>query len=873
MWSVTIQLMKRNLTMLVPAAIAILVGSMFISSTFLFSNTLNYSLRKQVSANFGAANYGITQKNDDDSNQSAMTTVSDFHRDAIQDVQGVQGVRTDVSTPLQITAKTGETGVQHASTVAIASAKPQSMLPLRLTSGSWPKSSGQIAIADSVAKQLKLSVGSTIDASTSTQNSWYGLSGSITGMKVVGITNDDAGAFTYYRGACVLSEDDIAKVQGMKSGFKDLYASELFLQVHSTQHATQAQVIDTVKSVLPRGFVIQSKQKLQDTQIKQLGGGQSNIITTFVLVFGILAMFVAALVIGNTFQVMVAQRRRTLALLRTIGAKKGQLYRSVILESMVLGLVGSILGVGCAIALMAILGVVGTHLGGLSFVFIPSWQVFIVPIVFALIATVVASMSSARMATKVTPLEALQPIEASQSKRSGKARAIIGIVLLICGVALSVLAINRTYVQTHTTQVQNIDQQVYVLVAIAGVILCFISMLITSRLWIPAMLKAVGALISHIGASSTLASANIQKNHRRVAATGSALLIGITLVSCLGIGAASAKATMATALDSHYSVDIQAVGQSLDEHALDSVRQAHGVGQAYMVSSATATISGGAYNAIPIEIYGVNPDTITNVMHGTIKASDLTDKNLVLSSSSVKSDTKLGKEHSFTLTANGKNPVRVALKTGDYQGLDSSAGIYGIVSQTTFTNLNLGDGTNQIWVKSDGTASTADLVDNVKNALSSYASVTVIGSIAERAMWENMVNVVLMILVALLAVAVIIALIGVTNTLSLSVIERQKESATLRAIGMTKSQLRRSLAIEATLISLGSGISGIIAGTLFGWLGSYVVFAPFGKVSFPFDWRMACTIMIIALIAALLSSIIPARRATKVSPVTALAEA
>ena len=121
--------------------------------------------------------------------------------------------------------------------------------------------------------------------------------------------------------------------------------------------------------------------------------------------------------------------------------------------------------------------------------------------------------------------------------------------------------------------------------------------------------------------------------------------------------------------------------------------------------------------------------------------------------------------------------------------------------------------------------------------------------------------------------AVLIALVGVANTLSLSVIERTRESATLRAIGMTRGQLRASLAIEALLISLVSGIAGILLGTLFGWLGAYVVFSLYGTVVFPFEWGVNGIVLAVAAVAALLASIAPARRAVKVPPVEALAEA
>ena len=169
-------------------------------------------------------------------------------------------------------------------------------------------------------------------------------------------------------------------------------------------------------------------------------------------------------------------------------------------------------------------------------------------------------------------------------------------------------------------------------------------------------------------------------------------------------------------------------------------------------------------------------------------------------------------------------------------------------------------------------ANLVDIAKNIRNVTSSYAEVVSTGSVFERAKWESTIDAMMMALVGLIAVAVVIALIGVANTLSLSVIERTKESATLRAIGMTRGQVRRSLALEATLISLTSTVSGLIVGTAFGWIGSYMVFSTIGKVPFVVDWTIYAVLALIALLAALLSSVLPARRAVKSSPVVALAE-
>ena len=122
----------------------------------------------------------------------------------------------------------------------------------------------------------------------------------------------------------------------------------------------------------------------------------------------------------------------------------------------------------------------------------------------------------------------------------------------------------------------------------------------------------------------------------------------------------------------------------------------------------------------------------------------------------------------------------------------------------------------------------------MQNAFSASADIDVSGPVAGRTQWETMINSMMALLVGLIAVAVLIALVGVANTLSLSVIERTRESSTLRAIGITRCQLRCSLAVEALLLSLVSGVVGVVLGTLFGWLGSYMVFSLYGDTVFPF---------------------------------------
>ena len=239
------------------------------------------------------------------------------------------------------------------------------------------------------------------------------------------------------------------------------------------------------------------RQQISDESIKSLSGNQTNIVTTFLMCFGVLAMFVAALVIANTFQVLVAQRRRTLALLRTIGAKKGQLYGSVLFEAAVLGFVASVLGVVLGSLLMWGMCVSDIMQEGMRFNF--SWQAAVVPILFGIVVTVLASLGSARSATAVTPLEALRPIELTDNRRSSLTRAIIGILMVVVGIAMAVFSIWQVQA-TNGGEEANSDQfTMILLIAIAGAALVFLGMVVTAVFWMPTLMKGAGALASLTG--------------------------------------------------------------------------------------------------------------------------------------------------------------------------------------------------------------------------------------------------------------------------------------------------------------------------------------------------------------------------------------
>lgn len=873
MWSITIKMMKKNMKMLVPAGIAILIGTAFIACTFLFGNTLNDTLRTQLTAQYAQANY-IIQSTSAMSGSGSMPTVGDVKTKQINTTDGVKS--TYIQQMLPVNASTGD---KSATLLAINASSDDRLLPVKMAKGHQPTGDGQIALPSKLADQLSVNIG---DKVTLAANYGSGISGSDSvELTVCGFTEDTNGAYGSYGGAAVIGDNTMAKLQGADSE-SDLMFTGMTLDIDESKADA---AVPAIRKLLPEGYSIETRQKAGDEALKSLSQSGTNAVTVFLMCFGILAMFVAALVIANTFQVLVAQRRRTLALLRTIGAQKGQLYRSVIGEAAILGLIASALGIAFGSAIMAI--VVHSHAlaslgmtGGLVF----TWQVFVIPLVFGVVMTMLASIGSARLATRVTPLEALRPIEVSDNKRAGIARGATGFLLIALGLVLTVGAVMMLRSALTSSSDLSDRYSTMLLAAIAGCALIFIGLVVTAAFWMPLLMRLGGAFAALFGPAAKIAHANIQKNPRRVASTGVALLIGVTLVSCIGTGAACAKQTMNNTLDTHYSVDMVAKGSKLSKSTADKIAKIDGVKTTLYapIARGSVTVGGEERSATLIGV----PDTATlsKVLRADLGGVSLGEGKALAPTYSAFTGKVLSFKNgqvSFTASddsgsgeASSANTLTFSVIQRDYRNVDTDVSVTLFVNESYFQSKQVqADGHMLLAAVDTSKASAVDIITKAQTAIGESAGSSLSGPIAERVQWNQIVDTMLALLIALLAVAVLIALIGVANTLSLSVIERTRESATLRAIGMTRGQLRWSLAVESLVISLVAGIAGEILGIAFGWVGSYMVLSLYSDTAFISDWKLNLIVLVVAAVAALLASLFPARRAVKTPPVEALAEA
>ena len=896
MWFVARKMMRHDLGMMVPAGIAIVVGTLFIAMTFLFGNTMDVSMRRMVSSDAAQANYAIIPA---EGNHSEQKRVKDFKAEELAKVPGVHAVRSD--TQLMVDVRAGK--IKSESVIAIPMAD-SSLMPVGLSKGSWPSADDQVVLPGPTVSRLKLSLGDKVNLNLSPSMLYIsedlGPKGQASADQVAGrfvsrpLTlsgvssnqGNEGDRFGESGGAIVLTPKTIDALMAT-AGLGDmgnLYAQNIYLNVGG-QGSDLDGSLASLRKLMPSGYSLEYRHTMEDRLVKTALGGSQNPVTTFLLVFGTLAMFVAATVIANTFQVMVARQRRYLALLRTIGANKNQVRASVLLRSIILGAVASLIGVGAAIGIMAILGVAKAHTSSLYFQLKLTPAVILVPLVFGIVVTVLASLGSSWAATRVSPLEALRPADLLQNKRTSRIRLFVSVVMILLGITMTVWSLWQVRLNVTADKASKVSgdgPNIVAVMAVIGIVLAFLGILLSANRWIPFMLKGVGSLVSRIGPSSTIAVANIARNHSRVAATGTALLIGVTLVATLTTGAASAKQTMDDMMDEHYSVDLQISADGLDTKALNAIRQIDGVAQAELVPQYAAMVKSGGENGAGMTIFAMDSNKIDRLLNAKV-GQDFSGQDALLLPKSL-----MDKQKDFhdggNLGLNILNPIQGDAQGGSatvaqrlfvtsvyapFQGIDASD-LYGLTDSSSLNGVQ--PQTVQIWAKVDGSPTVSAFIDKVKSALSGYSAVSVKGGLAEKQQWDRTIDNLLMIILALLAVAVAIALIGVANTLSLSVLERRRESATLRAIGMTRKQIRRSLAVESGLIALGSSLSGMVLGLLFGWATAYEIFSSLGTVAFPIPWSTGLVILVVALVAAILASVLPARRVNRTPPVVALAE-
>lgn len=569
-----------------------------------------------------------------------------------------------------------------------------------------------------------------------------------------------------------------------------------------------------------------------------------DVLAMLLLLFAAVSGFVAVLVIANTFTILFAQRSRDFALLRCVGATRRQVVRSVRVEALVLALLAATTGIVAGIAGGYGIGALVRALAGEenfgSVSFSPVWLA--AAFLGGLVTTVAAAWFPTRAVVRVSPLAALRPADQPTTRtRAGRIR--IGLGLLAVAVGLLGLA---GAVATESMPV-----------LLAGGMVSFVGVLLLGPVIVPALLRLAGRVAGWRGGPFRIAAANAVRNPRRSAATTASLLVGVTLATVVLTGMTSARTTVDADMDAEYPVDFALTGGgAVATETVERVRGIDGVGKVLPVDGTSVRTEAGR---LPV----IAPTSAERDLTHDASATRASDTEILLPAALVATmDT--GVPEQLTLrTSSGS----VSLATRIVQ---VESGAAAIVSPTVLDRLTSEPTTQVLWVLADDGADGEELGEALETATRS-AGLEVANNLKDQQWVALQLDVMVWAVLGLLAVGVIIALVGIANTVGLSILERSREHALLRALGLTRRGLRRMLAAEGMLLAIVAAVLGTALGVGYAWFAVETVVVPvMGSGGLVVPWLQLAAVLVIAAGAGLLASTLPARRGARVTPAAGL---
>jgi len=629
------------------------------------------------------------------------------------------------------------------------------------------------------------------------------------------------------------------------------------VSVLAASGVSQTELARRLSAVLPPGTeALTGAAITAETQSQMADAFQ--FFNTFMLIFAVIALLVGAFMIFNTFSITVAQRTRENGLLRALGASRRQVLGSVILEALAVGVLASALGIAAgfavALGLKALLTAVGLDIPTTSLVFTPATAV--ISVVVGVGITVLAALSPARKAAKVAPIAAMQHGVVGSTGYGSKQRVFVGVAVLGLGLAALLTGLFR-------------DVQQPVALVGAGALLVFFGVSILGRTVSLPLSRAIGAPLPRLrGITGELARENAMRNPKRTAASASALMIGVGVVGLITIFVSSAKASMDAAVDRAFTGDIVVdsgggtfggvdPGLARRVNGLPEVDSAAGLRQGVAQVAGSAVLLQSTDPRTAVELMKVDPISGSPTALGR-------DSIGVYKDVAEQKGLQLGDQVPVVFKDSGTRSLRLALIYGE----NRQAGNYLLGTQAYEANFtNRLD--SKVLVKRAAGVSPAAALAAVKQVAQAYPGANVLDRAQFKAEQTKFLDQLLRLVYALLGLAILIALLGIANTLALSIFERTRELGLLRAVGMTRSQLRSAIRWESVIIALQGTALGLLIGLFFGWA-LVTALSDEGISVFRIPYASLAIVVVLAAVAGMAAAVPPSRRAAKLDVLRAV---
>ena len=710
--------------------------------------------------------------------------------------------------------------------------------PWHLLAGHAPQGPGQVVIDAKSAKDGRLRVGdfTTVLVLGPPQRV------RVAGIIGFGAADSPAGA------SVVLFTTPVAQKLVAAPG---RYTSIFFV---AKPGVSQQQLAGNLRQALPHGLeAITGAAMIKETQdnfARVLA-----FFNTFLLIFAVVALLVGAFMIFNTFSITVAQRTRENGLMRALGASKRQVLGSVLLEAVVVGIIASVIGLAAGVAvafgLKAMLAALGFGLPASGIVF--TARTALIAGLAGLAVTMVAAVSPARKAAKVPPVAAMQDMTVGSTGYGSKERVMVGSAILVLGVAALF-----TGLFTHVAS--------RVLVVGAGALLVFFGVSVLGRTVSLPLSRAVGAPLPRLrGVTGKLARQNAMRNPKRTAASASALMIGVGLVGFITILAASSTASVNSVISRSFAGDIVIDSGGGLTGGVDPALALR-LGKLPQVQAATGLAVGFAeINGKVEQVSGVDPFAGAKIfdvspVQGSIAGLGR-DGIAVYKDVATSQHLKLGSTVPVLFKDTGRQNLTVALIYGEATG--APAPHYFMGNEAFNANFPVRYDSRVFAKKAPGVTTAAALAA-VRAVATKYSGTTVMDQAAFKADQAKPIQQMLSLVYVLLALAILIALLGIGNTLALSIFERTRELGVMRAVGMTRHQLRAMIRWESVIIALQGTVLGLLIGVFFGWA-LVLAMRSQGITEFSVPVLNLVVVVVLAALAGAVAAIWPSRRAAKLN--------
>ncbi|MGP4010294.1 ABC transporter permease [Streptomyces sp. 4N124] len=832
------------------SAVAVLLSVAFVCGTLVFTDTMNTTFDKLFATTSSDVTVSPKEAKTDETPQNGVPESLPASLLAqAQQAEGVKSAEGAVSS-MNVTVVNSDNKNMGSTTGAPTIAGNWTKNDLRsmeITSGHAPRGPTEVMVDADTADKHDLKLGDELRTIAQTGD----FSAKIVGIATFKVTNPGA--------SVVYFDTDTAQRELLGSTGR-------FTQFNLTAAAgvSDAQLKQNVTQALDGTYKIQTQQETADENRKDVGEFM-DVIKYAMLGFAGIAFLVGIFLIINTFSMLVAQRTREIGLMRAIGSSRRQVNRSVLVEALFLGVVGSILGVaagvGIAIGLMKLMSMAGMNLSTDDLTIKVSTP--IAGVILGVVVTVLAAYLPARRAGKVSPMAALRDAGTPADVKAGWIRGVIGTVLTGAGGFALYTAANADKASEGALMLG------------AGIVLSLIGFVVIGPLLAGAVVRVISAvLLRAFGPVGRMAERNALRNPRRTGATAAALMIGLALVACLSVVGSSMVASATSELDKSVGADFIVQGnQRIVPQAQKAMEQSPALAHVTSYKDLDATLTSPDGKTDDSGLVAADPtyaeDLRRATMAGTLSAAYGKDAMSVGSDYAKKHRVRVGDTISVAFKGGETAKLKVAAITDDDSALDQGARYTSIETMRKYLPADRIPPNEIMFAKAkDGQQDEAYAA--LKKSLEPYPQYQVRDQTDYKQELKDQVGQLLNMVYGLLALAIIVAVLGVVNTLALSVVERTREIGLMRAIGLSRRQLRRMIRMESVVIALFGALLGLGLGMGWGATAQRLL-ALEGLNVLEIPWVTIGGVFIGSAFVGLFAALIPAFRAGRMNVLNAIA--